>query len=85
MQRLTQKQPGGGYSLGQNQQAEAAERLGRFEDFYLSLLERQGALGDELEALRAAGKKNSARFKEKLGEKLLCSNTLLQLKLHGLE
>ncbi len=63
----------------------AIERLRLYEDFHEDLLRQQEALADELEALRAAGKKNSARFREKLGEKLMVSNTLLLLKFHGIE
>ncbi len=85
MERLTTRDAGDGYRLAEGAAAEAAERLGRFEDFYEALLESQEKRAEELEALRAAGKKNSARFREKLGEKLMASNTLLLLKMKGLE
>ncbi len=85
MQRLTAKGPQHSYTLPGECQAEAIDRLGRFEDFYETLLGNQEKLAAELEELRAAGKKNTARFREKLGEKLMASNTLLLLKMQGLE
>ena len=86
MPRLTQPAPGGGYTLPENTApAQVLQRLGFYEDYHQALLENQQKLADELEALRAAGKKNSARFREKLGEKLMGSNTLLELKMRGIE
>ena len=53
MDRLTQKTEAG-YSAADL--PAALERLGRFEDFYESVRDGQGALSQELAALRDAGK-----------------------------
>ena len=63
----------------------AAERLSAFEDYLESLRAEQDLLSDKLEELRAAGKKQTAQFREAMGEKLVGSNALLMLKMRGLE
>ena len=86
MQRLTQKTETGGYeALAGTSPAALATRLALYETFHETLLQKEETLGGELEQLRSSGKKNSARFKEKLGEKLMVSNTLLLLKMQGIE
>lgn len=84
MERLTQKQADGSYAAVDSE-ANAMQRLGRFEDFVADMEGRQQTLADQLEELRATGKKNSARFKELLGQKLMESNTLVLLKTYGIE
>lgn len=64
---------------------EAAERLAAFENYYESLAAAQPKLAEELETLRAAGKKNSTRFKELLGKKMMESNILLTLQIYGVK
>ena len=58
----------------------AADRLARFESLYERLLTRQDEITAKLEELRAADKKNSVKFKELLGEKLMNNNTLILFK-----
>lgn len=64
---------------------QAVERLARFENFYDDLCARQQTLAAELEALRAAGRKNSAKFRETLGQKMMESGTLALLSTYGLK
>lgn len=65
-------------------EGEAADRLAAFERFYGDLAAKQPVLAAELEALRAAGKKNSAKFRERLGEKVTGANILAILKAYGI-
>lgn len=64
---------------------EAAERLARFERFAADIAADQQNLAQRLEQLRAAGKKNSAQFRESLGKKLTNGAILALLKTYGLE
>lgn len=57
----------------------AAERC------YLDAEQKQQAIAAQLEELRAAGKKNTAKFKELLGNKLLLSSMLALMKTYGIE
>lgn len=66
-------------------EGEAITRLGLFEDFAQELWQEQKELAAELEKMRAEGKKNSVKFREMLGKKVMGSSTLLQLRMHGLE
>ena len=63
---------------------EAIERLARFEDYAEALAAGQESMAAELEALRAAGKKNTVKFKELLGKKLMDSNALALLQVYGI-
>lgn len=62
----------------------AIQRLAQFESFCSMLEARQAEITAELDALRNAGKKNTAKFKELLGNKLLNQNMLALLAIHGL-
>lgn len=62
----------------------AAERLALFEDFYEKLQKDQVEMAQKLEALRAEGKKNTVKFRELFGQKLMVSNTLVLLQTYGL-
>ncbi|HZX46624.1 MAG TPA: hypothetical protein VFF83_05080 [Clostridia bacterium] len=73
------KQVAGGYS------GEAVERLAAFENMYENLIKGQSEISEELERLRREGKKNSYKFRELMGKKLINSNTLIILKNYGLE
>ncbi|HOO12187.1 MAG TPA: hypothetical protein PK684_04455 [Bacillota bacterium] len=73
------KKETGGYS------GEAIERLAAFENMYEDLIKGQGEISEELERLRREGKKNSYKFRELMGKKLINSNTMIILKNYGLE
>lgn len=62
----------------------AVERLACFENFYTELAARQQEMADSLEKLRSEGKKNSVKFKETLGQKMIESNILAMLKIYGI-
>lgn len=62
----------------------AAEKLARFENLRDDLTAEQARLAAELEALRAAGKTNSYKFKEKMGQKLTNSAILARLNICAL-
>lgn len=64
---------------------EAVERLAVFENMYEGLVRSQSEISKELERLRREGKKNSFKFRELMGKKLINSNTLILLKNYGLE
>lgn len=55
---------------------DALARLGRLEDLYESLSAQREGLSQALGQLRAAGKTRSYQFKEKMAQKLICSNVL---------
>jgi len=69
----------GGYS------GEAIDRLGRFEDFYDSLIASQNEIPQQLQKLRDEGKEKSYRYKELMGRKLTDSYILGLLKSYGIE
>ena len=52
---------------------EAIQRLAQFENAYEELVAGQAQIAEELERLRSEGKKNTVRFRELLGEKLINS------------
>ena len=92
MARLTKQTPAGAWLPADALAPEdggytgpAAERLSAFEDYLESLRAEQELLSEKLEKLRAAGKKQTAQFREAMGEKLVGSNALLMLKMRGLE
>lgn len=63
----------------------AINRLGAFERIYTKLEAEQEEYSQELAKLRAEGKKNSARFREIMGKKLVGSNMLAVFHAWGLE
>lgn len=84
MDRLTHKTEGG-YTVDEARLEQAVQRLGLFEDYYEEMAASHEAAAAKLEEMRAAGQKNTAKFKELLGKKLMDSNNLLVLKLKGIE
>ncbi len=92
MERLTRKNDEGSYVTGAAQiSAEGEEwggpairRLATFEELYEELLAEQERIGERLEQLRQADKKNSVQFKELLGKKLMNTNTISLFKAYGL-
>lgn len=64
---------------------EAIDRLAAFEDFRERLEDRKSAIPGELEALRAAGKDKTVKFRELLVEKLVTETILMKLDLIGLK
>lgn len=76
MERLTQKTPDG---YRAEDLTAALDRLGRFEDFYESVLTGQESLSAELAALRDGGKQKSYEFRERMGKKLTNTEILLRL------
>ena len=68
----------GGYS------GEAIQRLAQFENAYEELVAGQARIAEELERLRSEGKKNTVRFRELLGEKLLNSRIIGLFERRGL-
>jgi hypothetical protein len=64
---------------------EAVERLAVFENMFEDLVRSQTEISEELERLRREGKKNSFKFRELMGKKLINSNILILLKNYGLE
>lgn len=87
MERYTATLPDGTFYLWSDDGCtdEAITRLGLFENAYEKLVGDQEQLSAELSRLRYEGKKNSARFRELMGKKLIASNTLAMFKLYGLE
>ena len=81
MERLTQKTPDG---YRAEDLPAALDRLGRFEDFYESVLTGQEVLSAELAALREGGKQKSYEFRERMGKKLTNTEILLRLEQFGL-
>lgn len=81
MDRLTQKTPEG---YRAEDLAAALDRLGRFEDFYESVLTGQEVLSAELATLRDRGKQKSYEFRERMGKKLTNTEILLRLEQFGL-
>lgn len=57
----------------------AIDRLYQLEDYYFSLLERQQAIPLEMEALRAAGKTRTVRFRELMAERIMVSGALARM------
>lgn len=63
----------------------AVERLARFENACVALLDRQEKIAADLEALRNRGRSNTVSFKQLLAEKLMNQAILVLFKSHGLE
>lgn len=88
MERMTKPLSEGEYFVEKQWVAEVAEgftgeavkRLARFENVYIMLLARQEEIAEKLEQLRREDKKNSVKFKELLGEKLMNTNAITLFK-----
>lgn len=86
MARLTVKEKAG-YILSEGTTLqEALQRLGAFEDYYEALLAGQKRYAEELETLRNQGKKNTVKFRQALGTKMIDANIISHLKtMYGIE
>lgn len=83
MERMTRRGESGRAVLTASP-GEAAERLALFEDVCEAIAAEYGALGEELDRLRAAGKEKSYQFREKMGRKLVDAQQLSLLRAKGL-
>ena len=79
MQRLTCRMEDGSYALCGN-----ADRLGAFETLYETLVAEQETMGEELSALRLAGKEKTYKARELMGKRLVNGNLLALFRLHGI-
>lgn len=71
-------QSAGGYT------GAAADKLAAYETLQENILRQQDEYAAELAKLRNEGKKNSVKFRELLGKKLMNSHMLTMFQLHGL-
>ena len=85
MERITVPTQPKGWAVPAGREAEAAERLGRFEDAWACLEARRTEVTDRMEALKAQGKQKSAQFRELFGEKLTIQNTLTLWETYGIK
>ena len=85
MERITVSAPGGGWTVPAGREAEAADRLGRFEEAWTQLEARLAEVSARMEALKAQGKQKSAQFRELFGEKLTIQNTLTLWETYGIK
>ena len=83
MERMTRRDASGHVLLDASP-GEAAGRLALFEDVCEAIAAEYGALGEELDRLRAAGKEKSYQFREKMGRKLVDAQLLSLLRAKGL-
>lgn len=63
---------------------EAIDRLALFENVLDKVVKTQGDITAELDTLRKEGKRNTVRFRELLGKKLVNNEIMNLLELHGL-
>ena len=85
MERITVAAQPEGWAVPAGREAEAAERLGRFEDAWAQLEARQAQGAARMEALKAQGKQKSAQFRELFAEKLTIQNTLTLWETYGIK
>ena len=85
MERITVPTQPKGWAVPAGREAEAAERLGRFEDAWACLEARRTEVTDRMEALKAQGKQKSAQFRELFAEKLTIQNTLALWETYGVK
>ena len=85
MERITVPTQPKGWAVSAGREAEAAERLGRFEDAWACLEARRTEVTDRMEALKAQGKQKSAQFRELFAEKLTIQNTLTLWETYGIK
>ena len=83
MRRFTRRQDGRAVladgSAADGMTGPAIDRLCQLEDYYFSLLERQQAIPLEMEALRAAGRTKTVRFRELMAERIMVSTALARM------
>lgn len=63
---------------------EAIRKLAKLEDMIAYLTQSQEQLSAELEKLRAADKMHAYQFRERMGQKLINTQTISLLKSYGL-
>ena len=85
MERMTIQVADGRYTLPDTEEAEAVQRLARYENLHESVLKEQAECAAKLEALRGDGKEKTVKFRELLARKLTGSQVLALLQAHGLE
>ena len=85
MERITVPTQPKSWAVPAGREAEAAERLGRFEDAWACLEARRTEVTDRMEALKAQGKQKSAQFRELFAEKLTIQNTLTLWETYGIK
>ena len=61
------------------------ERLAKFEEFQVKMIESQGEIVEELAKLRAEGKEKTNQYRELFTKKLLTNNVLAFLRYHGIK
>lgn len=83
MERLTKAQ-GQTYAVSCDQQL-VVQQLGKFEDFYFDLLNKQEQHSAQLAQLRANGQTKTVKFRELMGQKLQNTAMLIAMKAHGIE
>ena len=83
MKRITEKNETG-YVVPEQEKEAALCRLGKFEDLWQELEREQLQLRAEMEQLRAAGKQNTVKFKEKMVKKLNNATMLTAFQGRGL-
>ncbi|OUN85849.1 hypothetical protein B5G06_01845 [Flavonifractor sp. An52] len=83
MERITEKDSSGRWSIPSEQSEAAAARLAAFENAYERLIARQSEIAAKMEALKAQGKQKTAQFRELFGEKLMNQNTLALWETYG--
>ncbi len=69
MERQTRKTENGTYEIVDL--LKATESLGKFEDLFEYVMNREVTIPEELAKLRNEGKEKSYRFRENMGQKLL--------------
>ena len=85
MERITVSGPDGTYEIPEGQESAAARRLASFENAWERLTARQGEVTARMEALKAEGKQNTAKFRELFAEKLTIQNTLTLWETYGIQ
>ena len=78
MTRLTQKIDG--RYVAQDPEA-AAQKLGKIEDLYESMLAERDGLAEKVARLRSEDKTKSASFRQFLGEKLMLETLLARFRI----
>ncbi len=63
----------------------AVDRLAAFETMVEAILAEQQTITESLDQLRVQGKKNTARFREQLGQKLVNDSILARLQVFGIQ
>ena len=85
MNRFTEKNAVGYFTVTAADNEKAIQRLGAFEDAYEALLSSQEQIPAELEALRSQGKEKTVRYKETVAQKLINNSIVMFFEKHGLK